>query len=204
MNDAGLITNDRDGGCFVVGFFSVLLLQLRMMVNMHLSGPFHPLNAVVLFLPFFLWSVRWYLKDQILFFSNYKMNTGGYTFFCVHMMHSLIPSTYLNLIFPFCFMYKLQFVLEAIYLCFCTFQPAKIAGKFYRRATAWHRKQPLGIAASHCLINNPIFHTFSNTMYCRDRVYLPQVNIWCLKTSRTFSPALTSPISHSQSMCRWS
>lgn len=48
MNDAGLITNDRAGV-----FFFVLLLQPRVTVNTHLSGDFHPLNAAVLFPPFF-------------------------------------------------------------------------------------------------------------------------------------------------------
>lgn len=42
LSDAALITNDSDGGFFV------LLLQALVVVNTHLGGYFHPLDTAVL------------------------------------------------------------------------------------------------------------------------------------------------------------
>lgn len=69
------------------------------------------------------------------FFPVTKWVHEAASVFCVEMMHSLIHGTYLNPLFP-CGRYKLQSMLEIKHLFFCTFQPVKITGKFYRQATA--------------------------------------------------------------------
>lgn len=99
-------------------------------------------------------------------------------------------------------MYKLQFLSEILYSCFCTFQPVKIPGKFCRGVIAQRREPPSGNAASHCLPNNQSFCIFSNTLSCRDSVYMSQVNIWWLKTHKALPLTLSPAISHLWSTCR--
>lgn len=167
LSDAALITNDSDGGFFCPSVTST-------------SGGeytpwwvFSPIGHCSSF-PQFCFVIFEPVFQRSDFFPITKWVHEAASAFCVEMMHSLIHGTYLNPLFP-CGRYKLQSMLEIKHLFFCTFQPVKITGKFYRQATAQCSHQEM--LRSHFLTNNQGFGTFSNTLSFKDGVPTWQVNI---------------------------